>query len=95
MQFKEFAKNMNPQKAEELVKQKLQSGEMSQSQFEFLDIITIISFIMQLQNQSKLFSLRDIQNDNNRISAEIHKHLQEQDGKINKILEVLNNGKTR
>lgn len=65
------------------------------SQFEFLDIITIISFIMQLQNQSKLFSLRDIQNDNNRISAEIHKHLQEQDGKINKILEVLNNGKTR
>lgn len=90
-----MSQNMNPQKAEELVKQKLQSGEMSQSQFEFLDIITIISFIMQLQNQSKLFSLRDIQNDNNRISAEIHKHLQEQDGKINKILEVLNNGKTR
>ena len=35
-QFKEFAKNMSPQKAEELVKQKLQSGEMSQSQFEQL-----------------------------------------------------------
>nr|DAV57929.1 MAG TPA: hypothetical protein [Caudoviricetes sp.] len=35
-EFKKFAKNMSPQKAEELVKQKLQSGEMSQAQFEQL-----------------------------------------------------------
>ena len=35
-EFKKFAQNMSPQKAEELVKQKLQSGEMTQSQFESL-----------------------------------------------------------
>lgn len=64
------------------------------SQFEFLDIITVVSFIMQLQNQSKLFSLHDIQDDNNRISAEIHQHLQQQDEKINKILELMGNEKT-
>lgn len=35
-EFKKFAQNMSPQKAEELVKQKLQSGEMTKSQFENL-----------------------------------------------------------
>ena len=35
-QFQEFAKGMTPQKAEEIIKQKLQSGEMSQQQFESL-----------------------------------------------------------
>ena len=63
------------------------------SQFEFLDIITIISFIMQLQNQSKLFGLHDIQEDNNRVSQDIHAHLKQQDEKLNKILEVLESGK--
>lgn len=63
------------------------------SQFEFLDVITVVSFIMQLQNQSKLFSLHDIQDDNNRISAEIHQHLQQQDEKINKILELISSEK--
>lgn len=63
------------------------------SQFEFLDVITVVSFIMQLQNQSKLFSLHDIQDDNNRISAEIHQHLQKQDEKINKILELISSEK--
>lgn len=35
-QFKKFAQNMNPAKAEEIVKQKLQRGEMSKEQFESL-----------------------------------------------------------
>ena len=35
-QFKKFAQGMNPAKAEEIVKQKLQSGEMSKEQFESL-----------------------------------------------------------
>lgn len=36
--------------------------------FEFLDVLTIVSFIMQLQNQSKLFGLHDVQDDNNRVA---------------------------
>lgn len=35
-QFQEFSKSMTPQRAEEIVKQKLQTGEMSQQQFEQL-----------------------------------------------------------
>lgn len=59
------------------------------SQFELLDILTIVSFIMQLQNQSKLFSLHDVKIDNERVAEDIHQHLKMQDEKINKILDRL------
>lgn len=55
----------------------------------FLDILTILSFVLQLQNQSKIFGLQEVQNDNNRVAQEIHKHLESQDEKIDRILEVL------
>ena len=35
-QFQEFSKSMTPQKAEQIIKQKLQNGEISQQQFESL-----------------------------------------------------------
>ena len=35
-QFKQFSQGMTPQKAEEIIKQKLQSGEISQQRFEQL-----------------------------------------------------------
>ena len=54
--------------------------------FELLDILTIISFCMQLQNQAKIVDLHDIQNDNNRIAQDIHAHLEQQDKKINRIM---------
>lgn len=56
---------------------------------EFLDILTVLSFVLQLQNQSKIFGLQEVQNDNNRVAQEIHKHLESQDKKIDQILEVL------
>ena len=56
---------------------------------EFLDILTVLSFVLQLQNQSKIFGLQEVQNDNNRVAQEIHKHLESQDKKIDRILEVL------
>lgn len=62
-------------------------------EFELLDLLTVLSFIMQMQNQSKLFGISDIQEDNNRIAEEIHQHLQQQDEKINKILELIGNEK--
>ena len=57
--------------------------------FGFLDILTVLSFVLQLQNQSKIFGLQEVQNDNNRVAQEIHKHLESQDEKISRILEVL------
>lgn len=56
---------------------------------EFLDILTVLSFVLQLQNQSKIFGLQEVQNDNNRVAQELHKHLESQDEKIDRILEVL------
>ena len=56
---------------------------------EFLDVLTIVSFCLQLQNQSKIFGLHDIQEDNNRIAQEIHEHLEKQDLKINRIMGAL------
>lgn len=62
-------------------------------EFELLDLLTVLSFIMQVQNQSKLFGISDIQEDNNRVTEEIHQHLRQQDEKINKILELIGNEK--
>lgn len=52
-----------------------------QQQLDFLDVITVASFIIQMQNQSKIFSLHDIQEDNARITEIIQQHLAEQDKK--------------
>ena len=62
-------------------------------EFELLDLLTVLSFIMQVKNQSKLFGISDIQKDNNRVAEEIHQHLRQQDEKINKILELIGNEK--
>lgn len=66
---------------------------MDSTEFELLDLLTVLSFIMQVQNQSKLFGISDIQEDNNRVAEEIHQHLRQQDEKINKILELIGNEK--
>ena len=57
---------------------------------EALDLLTVLSFVLQLQNQGRIIDIRDIQRDNDRAVKEIHTHLEEQDKKINRILEVLN-----
>lgn len=34
---------------------------MYQQNYSFLDVITILSFVLQLQNQDKLFDINDVQ----------------------------------
>ena len=48
-------------------------------QFELLDILTILSFALQVENQGKVVNLTDVQNEVNRAIGEIHAHLEEQD----------------
>ena len=57
---------------------------------EALDVLTILSFVLQLQNQGRIIDIRDIQRDNDRIVKDIHEHLKIQDDKIDRILEALN-----
>jgi len=66
-----------------------------QKQLDFLDVLSIISFVLQIETLGNTFTIEDIQKDNDRIMQELHGHLEEQDRKINMILEVLNNGKIR
>lgn len=61
-------------------------------QLELLDVLTIISFCIQLQNQSNAFNIRDIQNDNDRVLYDIHQHLKTQDDRIDQILSLLKKG---
>ena len=58
-------------------------------QFEFLDILTIMSFVLQIQNQSNIIGLSDVQTEVNRAVSEIHAHLEEQD----RMLKLLLSGK--
>ena len=56
-------------------------------QFELLDILTILSFALQLENQGKIIRITDIQNEVNRAVSEIHGHLEEQDRMLKLLLE--------
>ena len=64
-----------------------------QKQWDFLDVLSIISFALQVKTLGTTFSIEDIQKDNDRIMQELHGHLEGQDRKIDMILEVLRNGK--
>lgn len=60
----------------------LVGGDMN-NELEFLDILTVLSFVMQVSNR---INIADIQS----IAMDIHNHLDEQDKKLNQIMEVLN-----
>lgn len=64
-------------------------------QLDFLDVLSLISFALQIKTVENTFTIEDIQQDNDRIMQELHKHMEEQDKKINEIWEALHNGKIR
>lgn len=57
--------------------------------YSFLDVITILSFMLQLQNQGKLFDINDIQRELQKVQDRIDTHLQIQDDKIDAIIAYL------
>lgn len=62
---------------------------MYQQNYSFLDVITILSFMLQLQNQDKLFDINDIQRELQKVQSSIDTHLQIQDDKIDAIIAYL------
>lgn len=72
----------------------LGNGEFGQ--FTFLDMVSLMSFFLTLMNLNENLSQNDkqdiLENLSNRsdlLLKEIHEHLQNQDEKIDKILEVI------
>lgn len=77
-------------------------GTGNNGEWTFLDIISIMSFCIGLQNLDMNSTQEDMQQvDYNsairadKILQEVHSHLEKQDKKIDLILEVLNNGSKR
>ena len=62
---------------------------MYQQNYSFLDVVTILSFILQMQNQGKLFDINDVQRELQKVTDKIDTHLQIQDDKIDAIINYL------
>lgn len=60
----------------------------------FLDLLTIMSFALQIQNQAHIIDLADVQDEINKAVADIHGHLKEQDEKLERILKHENHTET-
>lgn len=59
---------------------------MYQQNYTFLDVVAILSFVLQMQNQDKLFDINDVQRELQKVTDKIDAHLQIQDDKIDAIL---------
>ena len=65
-------------------------GSGTDGELTFIDFVSVISFIIGLENYASNISQEDVQQVAEGILNEIHNHLQTQDEKIDKILEILN-----
>lgn len=75
---------------------------MNNENLSMLDILNIISFVIGIMNYDENLSQSDKQDlmsalneQTNLLLDSIHKHLKEQDKKLDTILEVLNNDKNK
>lgn len=73
-------------------------GSGNNGEWTFLDIVTLISFVIGLQNLEMNITQEDMQNSTERLDMalrenvrEIHSHLEEQDKKIDLILQEMRN----
>ena len=55
----------------------------------FLDILNILSFVIGVANYDENITQGQLQDMAMRVADDIHQHLQEQDEKIDKLLELL------
>ena len=77
-------------------------GSGSQGEWTFIDLISVISFIVGLQNLDLNITEQDITNQTQDLDRrlrevvdDIHRHLQEQDAKIDIILKEINHDKNK
>lgn len=62
---------------------------MDENNFNFLDLLNIISIVIQIQNQKDIAKASDIQSEIDKAVDLINEHLQTQDKKIDEILRIL------
>lgn len=69
-------------------------GSGASGELTLLDIITLVSFYIGLENLEMNITQEDVQEATDKVLNEIHTHLEEQDRKIDLILGVLNENHT-
>lgn len=62
---------------------------------DFMDILNIMSFVIGIQNLDSNLDQDAMQQLLGKTVNEIHEHLDQQDEKLNRILEVINNEKNK
>lgn len=62
---------------------------MGESEFSFLDILSILSFALSVANYEENIDQSSMSQTVNTAVDDIHNHLNEQDGKIDKIINML------
>lgn len=62
---------------------------MGESEFSFLDILSILSFALSVANYEENVDQSAMSETVNAAVEDIHQHLKEQDGKIDKIINML------
>ena len=77
-------------------------GSSDNGQLNFMDIVALLSFFIGIQNLDLNVTQEDAQNLQKELTDkasiilnEIHAHLEQQDNKIDRILEALNNDSRR
>lgn len=68
-------------------------GSDDNGEFTFIDIISLISLGIALQNLDENIDQNQLSEQLNRVLTEVHSHLEKQDRKIDKILEAIKNDK--
>ena len=65
------------------------------NQFDVLDLLSIMSFAIQMENQKNIVSIKDIQHEVDAAVDNIHQHLENQDKKINYLISLLEQERPR
>jgi len=65
---------------------------MNDKELSFLDLLSIMSFVIGLKNLDENISQSDLDDRTHLLLDEIHSHLKEQDAKLDLLLERSTNG---
>ena len=65
---------------------------MRREEWAFMDLVSMASFLLSIANLEQNLDQNQLQDSLNRVLADVHNHLQEQDEKLDQILSLLTRG---
>lgn len=62
---------------------------MNSQQLDFIDLLNIMALVVGVANYSENISQEQLQENLNEVVSDIHRHLEQQDAKLSRILDLL------